>query len=104
MRFILLVLLLSLTSLSVTAQTCVTPESMPDQEFVSERLRSVEENVEILRSQEHKDHSLLLKVALDVKCILEKQPEPATRSRLDAYLDIVHESLAFMIYMSLRST
>lgn len=87
MRFILLVLLLTVTSLSVTAQTCVTPESMTDQEFVNERLRSVEENVEILRSKEHKDHSLLLSVAVDVKCILEKQPVseyvPKTFERLN---------------------
>jgi outer membrane protein assembly factor BamD (BamD/ComL family) len=89
MKFILLVQLLALTSLSVTAQTCVTPESMTDQEI----LRSLEEKVEILRSREHKDHSLLLKVAVDIKCVLEKQPEPATRSRLDAYLDMVQESL-----------
>lgn len=94
MKFILLVLLLTVTSLSVTAQTCVTPESMTDQEFVSERLRSVEEQVEVLRAEEHRDHNLLFRVAADIKCILEKQPEPAVRSRLDGYLDIVHESLA----------
>lgn len=93
MKFMLLVLLLTVTSLSVTAQTCVTPESMTDQEYVSERLRSVEEKVEILRSQGDKDSSLLLRVQTDVKCILEKQPEPALRSKLDSYMDIVQEGL-----------
>lgn len=62
----------------------------------AERLKGVEKTLKTLRSRKHRnDINLLRKAERELKGILETDPSSVFKSRVEAYLDIVNEGLAY---------